>query len=113
MRTLLAGTRRDAVTERVLFALVANRTLAPSSKLAAAGWVKHDMHIPGLSETSEDACYRAMDWLIEAEPVLAKEVYVSVADLLNLEVDLLFSDSPILRNHSCPSARRGRFCRLR
>ncbi len=93
MRTLLAGTRRDAVTERVLFALVANRALAPSSKLAAAGWVNHDMHIPGLTETSEDACYRAMDWLLKVEPVLAKEVYASVADLLNLEVDLLFFDT--------------------
>src|SRR6516164_2799688 len=32
----LAGTRRDAAAERVLFALVANRALDPSSKLAAA-----------------------------------------------------------------------------
>ena len=30
---------RPAAVERVLFALVANRALAPSSKLAAAGWV--------------------------------------------------------------------------
>ncbi|MGH8776051.1 MAG: IS1634 family transposase [Jiangellaceae bacterium] len=93
MRTLLAGTRRDAVTERVLFALVANRALAPSWKLAAAGWVNHDVHIGGLPETTDDACYRAMDWLLQAEPVLTKEVYASVADLLNLEVDLLFFDT--------------------
>ncbi len=93
MRTMLASTRRDALTERVLFALVANRALAPSSKLAAAGWVTHDVHIPGLPEVSEDACYRAMDWLIDAEPVLAKDVYASTADLLNLEVDLLFFDT--------------------
>lgn len=93
MRTLLGTTRRDAATERVLFALVANRALAPSSKLAAAGWVGHDVHIPDLPETTDDACYRAMDWLVEAEPVLAKDVYDSVADLLNLEVDLLFFDT--------------------
>ena len=93
MRTMLASTRRDALTERVLFALVANRALAPSSKLAAAGWVTHDVHIPGLPEVSEDACYRAMDWLIDVEPVLAKAVYASTADLLNLEVDLLFFDT--------------------
>ncbi len=94
MRTMLASSKRDAaVTERVLFALIANRALAPSSKLAAAGWVTDDVHIPGLPETTDDACYRAMDWLIEAEPVLAKEVYNSVADLLNLEVDLLFFDT--------------------
>jgi len=49
--------------ERVLFALVANRALAPSSKLAAADWIRHDVHIDRLPETSDDACYRAMDWL--------------------------------------------------
>ena len=31
--------------ERVLFALVANRALAPSSKLAATGWIASDVHI--------------------------------------------------------------------
>ena len=94
MRSLLAGTRRDAaVTERVLFALVANRALAPSSKLAAAGWVTRDVHIPGLAEISDDACYRAMDWLLQAEPVLAKHVYTQTAELLDLEVDLLFFDT--------------------
>ena len=61
MRRLLAGRRLDASAERVLFALVANRVLAPSSKLAAAGWVNDDVAIPGLERTSDDACYRAMD----------------------------------------------------
>jgi hypothetical protein len=93
MRRLLAGTRRPEVTERVLFSLVANRALAPSSKLAAAGWVTHDVHVPGLAEVGEDACYRAMDWLLEVEDTLARNVYDSVADLLTLEVDLLFFDT--------------------
>jgi hypothetical protein len=35
LRGLAASTRRDPVVERVVFALVANRALAPSSKLAA------------------------------------------------------------------------------
>ena len=39
MRKLLTGRRLDASAERVLFALVANRALAPSSKLAAARWI--------------------------------------------------------------------------
>lgn len=93
MHTLVGKTRRDATVERVLFALVANRALAPSSKLAAAGWVTRDVHIPGLPEVNDDACYRAMDWLLAVEPTLAKEVYASTADLLNLEVDLLFFDT--------------------
>ena len=91
---MLGKSRRDAeLTERVLFALVANRALAPSSKLAAACWVSEDVHIGGLGEVSDDACYRAMDALVGVEDELAKTVYGSTADLLNLEVDLLFFDT--------------------
>ena len=93
LRKLLAGTRRDASVERVLFALVANRALAPSSKLAATAWIANDVHLPGLASTSDDACYRAMDWLLSVETKLARGVYDAVADLLNLEVDLLFFDT--------------------
>src|SRR5271170_622683 len=85
--------RDNAASERVLFALVASRALAPSSKLAASGWVNNDVHIPGLPETSDDACYRAMDWLYEIRGELEKEICHQVADLLNLEVDLLFFDT--------------------
>jgi hypothetical protein len=93
LRSLASGTRRDPVVERVLFALVANRALAPSSKLAATSWVERDVHIPGLAAVSDDACYRAMDWLIAVEDRLARGVFDAVADLLNLEVDLIFFDT--------------------
>jgi hypothetical protein len=93
LRRLAAGTRRDPIVERVLFALVANRALAPSSKLAATSWVAHDVHLPGLDRVSDDACYRAMDWLIAVEDRLARGVFDAVADLLNLEVDLIFFDT--------------------
>lgn len=88
------GRPRDArAAERVLFGLVANRALAPSSKLAASGWMSRDVHIDGLAEVSDDACYRAMDWLHAVRGELEKQVYFAVADLLNLEVDLLFFDT--------------------
>jgi Transposase DDE domain len=93
LRRLAASTRRDPVVERVLFALVANRALAPSSKLAATSWVAHDVHLPGLDTVSDDACYRAMDWLIQIEDQLARGVFDQVAHLLNLEVDLIFFDT--------------------
>jgi DDE family transposase len=93
MTRLLAGRRRDERAERVLFALVANRALAPSSKLAAARWINEDVLIDGLPQTSDDACYRAMDWLIEVTDALEQEVFHQVANLLNLEVDLLFFDT--------------------
>ena len=88
-----AGRKADPGTERVLFALVANRALAASSKLAAAEWVCCDVHIDGLGETTDDACYRAMDQLLAIEPDLAEQAYYQVTDLLNLEVDLLFFDT--------------------
>jgi hypothetical protein len=88
------GRPRDAtVAERVLFGLVASRALAPSSKLAASEWMSRDAHIDGLGEVSDDACYRAMDWLHVVRGEVEKQVYFAVADLLDLEVDLLFFDT--------------------
>jgi hypothetical protein len=93
MRRLLKGCRRDETAERVLFALTANRVLAPSSKLAASRWVNEDVLVTGLPVTSDDACYRAMDWLTEIKDDLERTVFDNLADLLNLEVDLLFFDT--------------------
>jgi hypothetical protein len=93
MRKLLKGRRRGESAERALFALVANRALAPSSKLAASRWVNEDVMIAGLPATSDDACYRAMDWLLEIRDQLEREVFGNLADLLSLEVDLLFFDT--------------------
>ena len=87
------GRRPDPDAGRVLSALVANRALAASSKLAATGWVRGDVHIDGLDDTSDDACYRVMDRLPEIEPVLAERACHQVTDLLNLEADLLFFDT--------------------
>src|SRR6266567_3209081 len=93
MTAMLSRTRRDAATERVLFALVANRALDPSSKLAAAHWVGRKAHIDRLPATTDDACYRAMDWLHEVRHALERQVFSQVAAALDLEVDLLFFDT--------------------
>jgi len=92
----VVGARRfQTDVERVLFALVANRALAPCSKLAAAEWASRDVHIPGLAEMDEDQAYRAMDVLAAAdcEAGVQEAVFFACADLLNLEVDLLFFDT--------------------
>jgi hypothetical protein len=93
MRDLLKGRRLDPGAERVLFALVANRALAPSSKLAAARWAGQEVLIAGLDATSDDACYRAMDWLLQIRGQLEKQVFDRASELLGLEVDLLFFDT--------------------
>src|SRR6516162_2327952 len=89
----LGTTRRDAAAERVLFALVANRALDPSSKLAAAHWAGRQAWIDRLAETTDDACYRAMDWLHQVKDPVEKEIFCQIANLLNLGVDLLFFDT--------------------
>jgi hypothetical protein len=93
MRGLLTGRRLDPGAERVLFALVANRALAPSSKLAAARWASEDVLIAGLPQTTDDACYRAMDWLLQIREQLEKQVFDRASEVLGLEVDLLFFDT--------------------
>jgi len=93
MRELLKGRRLDASAERVLFALTANRALAPSSKLAAARWASEDVLVTGLPTTTDDACYRAMDWLLEIRESLEKRVFDRASEVLGLEVDLLFFDT--------------------
>jgi hypothetical protein len=81
--------------ERVLFALVANRAVAPMSKLSAAEWVREDAAILGLPAMDEDQAYRAMDLLVDADTQgrVQEAVFFAVANLLNLEVDLLFFDT--------------------
>jgi Transposase DDE domain len=93
LRELLKGRRLDPGAERVLFALVANRALAPSSKLAASRWISEDVLVTGLPETSDDACYRAMDWLLQIRETLEKRVFERACEALGLEVDLLFFDT--------------------
>lgn len=92
---VLGARRFGTDVERVLFAMVANRALDPCSKLACSEWATGDVAIPGLAGIDEDQCYRAMDLLVEAdtEGRVQEAVFFACADLLNLEVDLLFFDT--------------------
>ena len=95
LRKVLGPRRFSTDVERVLFALVANRAIDPISKFAAAEWVTHDVAIPGLETMDEDQAYRAMDLLVEADAQagVQEAVFFAVADLLNLEVDVLLFDT--------------------
>ena len=89
------GRRVDpAVVERVIFSMVANRlSPTPLSKLAGCSWVADRVFIDGLAEVSDDACYRAMDFFLTTLAELQEAVFFTVANLLNLEVDILFFDT--------------------
>ena len=89
------GRRVDAeVVERVIFSMVANRlSVKPLSKLAGCTWVARRAYVEGLPEVSDDECYRAMDFFLDTLEELQETVFFAVANLLNLEVDLLFFDT--------------------
>lgn len=94
LRKLISGSKRAGEVERVLFALVANRAIDPSSKVAATSWVRDRVRIDGLDDVDADACYWAMDWLLEVEEPLAEAVFWATVDLLNPEVDCCSSTPP-------------------
>jgi len=92
IRRVAAGRRIDGeATERVIFALVAQRALEPGSKLAATRWVAERVAAGGCPGFSEDAAYAAMDFLLDALGEIAGEIFGSVAHLLNLDLDIVFA----------------------
>jgi len=94
IRKVAAGRRLDGeAAERVIFALAAQRALEPASKLAATRWVAERVFIEGCPGFSDDAAYRAMDFLLAALEEIAAEIFYSVAHLLNLDVDIVFVDT--------------------
>jgi hypothetical protein len=80
-------------TERVLFAMMAQRALEPGSKLAATGWIAEPVTIEGLARLSDDQAKRAMDFVLEALAEIAAEVFASVAYLLNRDLDIVVVDT--------------------
>ena len=93
LEKLLAKRNYSMPVERMLFAMVANRALNPSSKLYMEHWVKEEAFIPELREVDAHNLYRAMDFLLEAADSIQEEVFFQVASLFNLEVDLIFLDT--------------------
>ena len=93
LEKLLAERGYRTPVERLLFALVANRALDPGSKLAVESWISDEAHVEGLADVDVHQLYRAMDFLLEAHDEIQREVFWSVANLFNLEVDLLFLDT--------------------
>jgi len=68
----------------VIFALAAQRALEPASKLAATRWVAGRVFIEGCPGFSDDAAYRAMDFLPGALEEIASEIFASQASPAHL-----------------------------
>jgi hypothetical protein len=73
--------------------VAAGRVAAPGSKLAGTRWVVERVAIEGCPGFSDDAAYRAMDFLLDALEEIAGEIFGSVATLLNLDLDIVFVDT--------------------
>lgn len=83
--------------ERALFAMVANRAVAPSSKLYCyEQWLTEDARIEGTAKLNLHHLYRAMDFLEANREAIEEEIFFRVANLFNLDVDLIFYDTTSL-----------------
>jgi len=90
----VAGSRRfRSEVERCVFAMVAQRTIAPASKLEATRWAPREVVLEGVGELSTDGLYSAMDFLLACSERVQESVFFSVASLLNSEVDVIFFDT--------------------
>lgn len=95
--------RLGFAVERALFAMVANRACAASSKLYCyEQWLREDVRrgwprAIGGAETLQLAhLYRAMDFLEANKDAIERAIYFRVADLLNLDVEVIFYDTTSL-----------------
>ena len=94
---LLDNRKFEFCVERALFAMVANRACAPSSKLYChEQWLAEDVRIEGCESLELHHLYRAMDFLEAHKEALEERLYFRMADLLNLDVEVVFYDTTSL-----------------
>jgi Transposase DDE domain len=91
------GRKFDFDLERALFAMVANRACAPASKLYCyEQWLREEVRIEGTETLQLQHLYRAMDFLEANKEAIEKAIYFRLADLLNLDVEIIFYDTTSL-----------------
>jgi hypothetical protein len=94
LKAALKDREFTAPIEQALFAMVANRALSPSSKLAIEQWAAEVVFLGGEDTPLQvQHFYRAMDFWLEHAEAIQKEVFWSTASMLNLTVDLIFFDT--------------------
>lgn len=79
--------------ERALLAMIANRLCEPQSKLGVWDRWLDTVHLPSADGLKLAHMYEAMDLLHAYAERIEKAVFFTTADLLNLEVDLVFYDT--------------------
>lgn len=79
--------------ERAVFAMVANRLTNPDSKLGLwERWLSR-VYIPSCRSLKLEQLYEAMDLFYDHMSEVEEQIFFQTANLLNLEVDLVFYDT--------------------
>jgi len=79
--------------ERAMLAMIANRLCAPESKLGVWDRWLDKVYLPSCCDLKLRHMYEAMDMLYKHAAEVEEAVFYQVADLFNLEVDLIFYDT--------------------
>ena len=79
--------------ERALFAMTANRLCEPTSKLGVWDQWLDKVYLPSCSGLKLAQMYEAMDLLHRHATRVEEAVFFKTADLLNVEVDVVFYDT--------------------
>ncbi len=94
LRERLKKKRRPLDYERALLAMTANRLCEPESKLGVWDRWLSKVYLPSCEGLMLRQMYEAMDFLYAEASEVEEGVFFHTADLLNLDVDLVF-----LRHH--------------
>jgi len=79
--------------ERAIFAMVANRLTDPDSKLGLWERWLSKVYIPFCQSLKLEQLYEAMDLFYDHMSEVEEQIFFQAANLLNLEVDLVFYDT--------------------
>jgi hypothetical protein len=94
IRTRLTQAHLSAPHEMALFAMAAQRLDDPGSKLnCAMRWLPDSAWLPEADKLAVDQLYRALDFLAVWSDEIERDVFLRSADLLRLDVDLIFYDT--------------------
>src|SRR5271166_5493593 len=94
IRTRMDRAGLTAPHETALFAMAAQRLDDPASKLACATrWLPDITWLPEADGIAVDQLYRALDFLAVWSDEIERDVFLRAADLLRLDVDLIFYDT--------------------
>ena len=87
------ASKAPAIYERALMAITANRLCAPESKLGVWERWLETVYLPSCDGIKLRHMYEAMDLMYAHAAEVEKTVFFQIANLFNLEVDLIFYDT--------------------